>query len=200
MRATVGADVARARARARTTQNIGIEISGGKAVALIGAGSRTPVARTMTFTTVADGQSAIEVRVVRCLTGRCAGPAIGRFVLAGVRPAPRGEARIDIGLSLDGDGVLRAWGADRSSGARQESRFPGAWALNVAGRAAALRSLASLLDDREAVYGSAGRGGLAVPSTDRETALATLAGEIECVRRFRGQRPLLAHTEDIHAS
>ena len=50
----------------RTAQSIGIEVHGGRAIVLIPAGSRTPVARAMTFTTVADGQRAVEVRVVRC--------------------------------------------------------------------------------------------------------------------------------------
>jgi molecular chaperone DnaK (HSP70) len=195
VRATAGTGVEHTRARA--TQSIGIEVFGGRAVVLIGAGAKAPVARTMTFTTVADGQRAIEVRVVRCLSGRPAGPAIGRFVLAGVRPAPRGEARIDIGLSLDQEGLLRAWGADRSSGARQESSFPGAWALSSAGRVDALRALMTRLEEAKASLGSSG---LAVPSTDRETALATLAGEIACVRRSLVRMPILAAAGDAHAS
>ena len=184
MSGTAGSVIARA--RARTAQSIGIEVFGGRAVALIGAGSMTPVARTMTFTTVADGQRAIEVRVVACLTGRRAGPAIGRFVLAGMRPAPRGEARIDIGLSLDREGVLRAWGAERSTGARQEAVFSGAWALSPDGRADALRALASSLSDEEGYPEIRGLADGTLLAVDRETALATIAGEIAFSRRFDG--------------
>jgi molecular chaperone DnaK (HSP70) len=188
------------RARSRTTQSIGIEIFGGKAVALIGTGSLTPVARTMTFTTVADGQRAIEVRVVRCLTGKRAGTAIGRFVLAGVRPAPRGEARIDIGLSLDREGILRAWGADRSTGSRQEASFPGAWALSPAGRADALLALESLLANEDRFPEIKGCASLALAATDREMALATLAGEIACELRSGMNRPVSFGEGDAHVS
>ncbi len=117
----------------RTAHSIGIEVHGGRAVVLIPAGSRIPVARAMTFTTVADGQRAVEVRVVRCGTTRsrvlpaaggltpAAAPGrpsgiVGRFLVPGVRNGKRGEARIDIGISLDREGIIRAWGADRSTG------------------------------------------------------------------------------------
>lgn len=198
MRATAGSIVARA--RSRTTQSIGIEVFGGKAVALIGVGSWTPVARTMTFTTVADGQRAIEVRVVRCLTGRRAGPAIGRFVLAGMRPAPRGDARIDIGLSLDREGVLHAWGTDRSTGAHEEAFFSGAWALSPEARADALNALESSLAGEEGFPELRGIVGVTMPAADRETALATIAGEIAFSRRTIPERPLLIPEGDVHAS
>jgi molecular chaperone DnaK (HSP70) len=161
-------------ARTRTAESIGIEVIGGAAIALIGAGSRLPVARTMTFTTVADGQRAIEVRVVRARGGRRVGAPVGRFVLAGLRPVPRGEARIDIGLSLDAAGVLRAWGVDRSTGARQEATFPGGWALGAEGRAEALRELEALLARSPGLSENAGE----LPSRDREMALVALVGEM----------------------
>jgi molecular chaperone DnaK (HSP70) len=189
-----------ASARARTTQSIGIEILDRKAVILIGVGSLTPVARTLTFTTVADGQRAIEVRVVRCLSGRRAGTLVGRFVLAGVRPAPRGEARIDVGLSLSREGILRVWGADRSTGARQEASFSGAWALDSVGRAEALRALESLLAEEERFPEVKGLAGLAMPTMDRETVLAALAGESSCLSDSATARPLLARPGGRHAS
>ena len=49
----------------RAARSIGVEIYGGDVVVLIAEGSRTPVAHAMTFTTVADGQKAVEIRIVR---------------------------------------------------------------------------------------------------------------------------------------
>jgi molecular chaperone DnaK (HSP70) len=127
----------------RITQSIGIEAYGGATVVLLPAGSLTPVARAMTFTTVADGQRAVEVRVVRCSTrGRPSG-VVGRFLVTGLRSGPAGEARIDIGLSLDREGVMRAWGVDRHTGARQEAAFPGLWALEAGARPRAVSRLAA---------------------------------------------------------
>ena len=197
----------------RTIQHIGIEVHGGSAVVLIPAGSRTPVARAMTFTTVADGQGAVEVRVVRCVpAGESAEPAarrpfpgrpagvVGRFLVPGLRRGVRGEARIDIGLSLDRQGVIRAWGADRHTGARQEAAFPGLWALPPDSRPQALNRLAGLLEDylehppREAeVLKAEGRLVRAHAAEEGEGAfLAALAGEIDAVLRSTVHPPVKA--------
>lgn len=217
---------------ARTVHGIGIEIHGGRAVALITPGSRTPCARAMTFTTVADGQRAVEIRVVRCgseqrpMVGRPSSrpqggsramrgeslwlrptsaslPIIGRFLLAGLCAGLRGEARIDIGLSLDRGGVLRAWGVERASGARQEACFAGAWALAPEARADALAALTQRVDGELARPGSLRDqalrrereqigawirddlhpGGQRGREADCAIALATIAGEIDSARR-----------------
>jgi hypothetical protein len=188
--------------------DIGIEIHGGRAVVLLAEGSRTPCARAMTFTTVADGQRAIEIRVVRTAPSGSPSDVIGRFLLPGLRAGPRGEARIDIGLSLDREGVLRAWGVDRSSGARQEACFAGGWALAPESRPEALAALFRRVDNElDRAVGAGGvptgalrreRDGLAAwargctaadgerMAADCELALATLAGEMESLHRSFG--------------
>jgi hypothetical protein len=187
----------------RMAHDIGIEIHGGRAIVLLAEGSRTPCARAMTFTTVADGQKAIEIRVVRAAPSGRPADVIGRFLLPGLRSGPRGEARIDIGLSLDREGLLRAWGVDRASGARQEACFAGGWALEPAARPQALAALFRRVDNEldlgagtsGALTGAARRDRRAAWALDRaaadneritadcELALATLAGEMESLRR-----------------
>jgi hypothetical protein len=104
----------------RTTSGLGIEIQGGGAVVLIPEGSLPPSANARTFTTVADGQRALEIRVVRCAPGHRIAELIARFLLAGIRAGRRGEARIEIGMALDRGCGLRAWAAESESGVRQE--------------------------------------------------------------------------------
>ncbi len=189
---------------ARTSHSIGIEVDGGRAVVLIPAGSRTPVARAMTFTTVADGQRAVEVRIVRCVAASGALPTrpagvVGRFLLPGLRNGNRGDARIDIGISLDAEGVIRAWGVDRWTGARQEATFAGLWALAPGARAGALSALARKVDAELArpEFEDAPRlrnegrllNELAGRSPDGP-ALAALAGEILTVRRSTVEPPV----------
>ncbi len=189
----------------RTVQHIGIEVHGGSAVVLIPAGSRTPVARAMTFTTVADGQGAVEVRVVRC-AGRTAPqpgdattasrPAgvVGRFLVPGLRRAARGEARIDIGISLDREGIIRAWGADRHTGARQEAAFPGQWALPYESREPALSRLSGIVRQQlerlpRGAADLAAEGQLLAERAAEGGGgafLAALAGEIDTLRRGSG--------------
>ena len=115
---------------------LGVEVLGRRSVVLIPHDAALPARRSRPFTTVADGQRAVEVRVVRCAAGSGRGALIGRFLLAGVRPGPRGAARIDIGLSVDGAGVLRAWARDRATGVREDCVF----ASTRGGEAAAARA------------------------------------------------------------
>jgi len=153
----------------RTTCSLGIEIQGGLAVVLIPEGSRAPVARAQTFTTVAFGQRALEIRVVRCDPERRPAGLIIRFLLAGIRAGRRGEARIEIGMALDSGCGLRAWAAesggnarstDAGSGARQEVFCSGFSAFPPN---AQVKSLARLLrhfsaDNR--ILRSAGQAGI----------------------------------------
>jgi molecular chaperone DnaK len=197
----------------RTIHSVGIEVHGGRAVVLIPRGCRTPVARAMTFTTVADGQGAVEVRIVRCIpagAGRApwTAPAahdpqisrpdgvVGRFLVPGLRPARRGEARIDIGVSLDREGVLRAWGRDRHTGALQAGTFPGSWALPPAARAAAASRLARRLEADLEIrdeHGLRPEGRLLRRHAEEATGgpfLAALAGELDTPQRSAVQPPL----------
>jgi hypothetical protein len=181
----------------RIVRDLGVMIHGGQAVVLLAAGSRAPCARAMTFTTITDGQRAIEIRVVRCGPRAAPDGEVGRFLLPGLRGGPRGEARIDIGLSLDHAGILRAWGADRSTGARQEACFAGAWALDPAARPAALAALMRRMDaelspggalsrERDQIAWTLAEGPDTRSATDCGLALATLAGEAESQSRAAG--------------
>ena len=213
-------------ASARTAQNIGIEVyagreqlcgapqkaafRNGRAVVLIPAGALLPAARAMTFTTVADRQRAIEVRVVRCTADARPSGVVGRFLLPGLRDGRKGEARIDIGLSLDREGVLRAWATERACGARQEASFAGLWAMESDLRPDAIAALTrrvgaginqfsgraqeALGADRDEAEQWAREGALvhagraAGAAADHATALATLAGEIDArAALFPGQ-------------
>ena len=130
----------------RRDHGIGVEILGRRTSVLLPPGGHARGERP--FTTVADGQRAVEVRVVRCAASGQVLGLIGRFVLAGFRPGPRGVARIDIGVSLENEGIVRAWARDRGTGAREECVFPSAGAY--AERAALL--------GEQAARARAGRG------------------------------------------
>ena len=192
----------------RTIHSLGIEVHGGSAVVLIPSGSRTPVARAMTFTTVADGQGAVEVRIVRCSPAGASGvPArdpqtsrpdgvVGRFLVPGLRQARRGEARVDIGVSLDREGVIRAWGADRHTGARQEATFPGLWALPPRVRTGAVSRLSRRLEaelELQGAHGLRSEGRLLRWHAEEAGGgpfLAALAGELDVLRRSTVEPPL----------
>ena len=92
----------------QTMCGVGIEIQGGRVVELIPRGSPVPIRRSLVVTSVADGQRAIEVRVVRCAPGPVPATLVGRFVLSrlhteihALRPAQRAEYAREVGSILD---------------------------------------------------------------------------------------------------
>jgi molecular chaperone DnaK (HSP70) len=102
---------------------LGIEVDGGRTVVLIREGTSIPAAGRMVFTTVADGQPAVEIPVVEVSGLPPRAVTIGRFLLAGFPVGRRGSPRIEVALDLDERGVLHARARDGRSGACQEVTF-----------------------------------------------------------------------------
>jgi hypothetical protein len=185
---------------ARTARSLGVEIPGGRGVILMPEGSAAPRSNSRLFTTVTDGQRAVEIRIVACGGDRAEFPPLARFLLAGIRRGARGEARIEIGLSLEPGGMLRAWAAESAGSAREEIFFSGA---SVYPSEAGGDCLTSLIRSNWPARRTAGqrvteeiRAWLSVPpgtesgeSTrvsrlDGALALQTLAGELASAKRF----------------
>lgn len=112
-----------ARVEGTTGCALGVEVDGGRTVILIRRGQRIPAAGRMMFTTVADGQPAVEIPVVQMSGSPPRAVTIGRFLLAGFPVGERGSARIDVALAVDERGVLHARARDLGSGACQEVTF-----------------------------------------------------------------------------
>jgi molecular chaperone DnaK (HSP70) len=197
----------------RTSRGLGIVILGGRAVVLMPEGTPAPFSRSRVFTTVTDGQRAVEIRVVACSGERPMYPPVARFLLAGIRRGARGQARIEIGLSLQADGLLHAWAAEFGGMAREEVFFPGIHFVD----GGSVDSLVSLMDRvcqdwpafspagqkrheaeeiREWLTASlaGSRGEEARVDVEGERALQTLAGEMASVKglssvHHTGERP-----------
>ncbi len=117
MRTGMAAEVARA------SCGLGIGVDGGKTVVLIREGAPVPARGRMLFTTVADGQPAVEIPVVRVSGYPARTSPIGRFVLSGFAVGRRGAPRIEVGLAIDDQGILHAHARDPRTGACQEVTF-----------------------------------------------------------------------------
>jgi molecular chaperone DnaK (HSP70) len=125
---------------ARASCALGIGVDGGRTVVLIREGAPVPARGRMLFTTVADGQPAVEIPVVR-VSGRPAQAfPIGRFVLSGFAVGLRGAPRIEVGLAIDDRGILHAHARDPQSGACQEVTFARGLHPGMNGKAAARRA------------------------------------------------------------
>ena len=102
---------------------LGVGVDGGRTIVLIPEGAPIPAAGRMLFTTVADGQPAVEIPVVRVSGEPLRAVAMGRFTLSGFAAGRRGSPRIEVSLAIDERGTLRACACDTVSGASQEVTF-----------------------------------------------------------------------------
>ncbi|MFH1560344.1 MAG: molecular chaperone DnaK [Chloroflexota bacterium] len=103
-----------------TPLTLGIETLGGVTTALITRNTTIPTAKTETFTTAADGQTSVEVHVLQGERPMAAdNKSIGRFMLDGVLPAPRGLPQIEVTFDIDANGILNVSAKDKSTGKEQ---------------------------------------------------------------------------------
>ena len=103
-----------------TPLTLGIETLGGVTTALITRNTTVPTAKTEVFTTAADGQTSVEVHVLQGeRTQASDNKSIGRFMLDGILPAPRGAPQIEVTFDIDADGILNVSARDKGTGKEQ---------------------------------------------------------------------------------
>ena len=103
-----------------TPLTLGIETLGGVVSQLISRNTAIPTARSETYTTAADGQTSVEVHVLqgeRPMAGE--NKTIGRFMLDGILPAPRGAPQIEVTFDIDANGILKVSAKDQGTGKEQ---------------------------------------------------------------------------------
>jgi molecular chaperone DnaK len=107
-----------------TPFSLAVETAGGFCDVLIGANSPIPCDQSRVFTTAADGQVAVSVRVAQGEGRRFEeNTFLGKVELTGLPPKKRGELRIGVTFELDVNGMLRVSAKDAETGRRQEIRL-----------------------------------------------------------------------------
>jgi len=96
-----------------TPLTLGVEVLGGLVEPLIERNTTIPVKRTKIFTTASDFQTSVEIHVVQGERPMAAdNVSLGRFVLDGIPPAPRGVPRIEVSFDINADGILTVTAKD----------------------------------------------------------------------------------------
>ena len=114
-----------------TPLTLGIETLGGVTTALINRNTTIPTAKTETFTTAADGQTSVEVHVLQGERPMAAdNKSIGRFMLDGILPAPRGVPQIDVTFDIDANGILNVSARDKATSKEQRITITASSGLN----------------------------------------------------------------------
>ncbi len=103
-----------------TPLTLGIETLGGVMTPLIPRNTTIPTSKTEVFTTAADGQTSVEVHVLQGeRTMAAENKTIGRFILDGILPAPRGVPQIEVTFDIDANGILNVSARDKGTGKQQ---------------------------------------------------------------------------------
>ena len=104
-----------------TPLTLGIETLGGVMTPLIPRNTTIPTAKSETFSTAADSQPQVEVHVLQGeRTESKHNKSIGRFVLDGILPAPRGMPQIEVAFDIDANGILSVTAKDKGTGKEQK--------------------------------------------------------------------------------
>ncbi|KZT74017.1 heat shock protein 70 [Daedalea quercina L-15889] len=99
-----------------TPLSLGIETLGGIMTKLIQRNTTIPTKKTQTFSTAADGQTAIEVKVYQGERELVRdNKLLGNFNLTGIPPAPKGVPQIDITFDIDADGIVHVTARDKAT-------------------------------------------------------------------------------------
>ena len=103
-----------------TPLTLGIETLGSVTTSLIPRNTTIPTAKTEVFTTAADGQTSVEVHVLQGERSMAAeNKTIGRFMLDGILPAPRGTPQVEVTFDINADGILNVSAKDKGTGKEQ---------------------------------------------------------------------------------
>jgi len=103
-----------------TPLTLGIETLGGVATALIERNTTIPTKKQQVFSTAADGQTQVEIHVVQGERPMANdNKSLGRFILDGLPPAPRGVPQIEVTFDIDANGILNVSARDKATNRQQ---------------------------------------------------------------------------------
>ncbi len=113
-----------------TPLTLGIETLGGVATPLISRNTTIPTSKSQIFSTAADNQTQVEINVLQGERPMASdNKSLGRFILDGIPPAPRGVPQIEVAFDIDANGILNVKATDKATGKEQSIRITGSTGL-----------------------------------------------------------------------
>jgi molecular chaperone DnaK len=104
--------------------SLGLETRGGLFTKIIERNSTIPLRNSLTFTTVVDNQSSVEIHVLQGEREVAQGNrSLGKFELVGIPPNPRGVPQIEVSFEVDANGIVSVSAQDKATGREQQMRI-----------------------------------------------------------------------------
>jgi len=114
-----------------TPLSLGIETLGGVMTRVIEKNTTVPISRSQVFSTAADNQTSVEIHVLQGEREMAAGnKTLGRFILDGIPPSPRGIPQVEVAFDIDANGILSVKAKDKASGKEQSIRIEASTGLS----------------------------------------------------------------------
>jgi molecular chaperone DnaK len=113
--------------------SLSIETMGGVATKLIERNTAIPTSRSQTFSTASDNQTGVEINVTQGERAMSLdNKQLGRFMLDGIPPAPRGLPQVEVTFDVDASGILTVKAKEKTTGKEQSIRIEGSTGLSTA--------------------------------------------------------------------
>ena len=107
-----------------TPLSLGIETLGGVSTKVIEKNTTIPISRSQTFSTAADNQTSVEIHVLQGEREMASdSKTLGRFILDGIPPAPRGMPQVEVSFDIDANGILKVSAKEKTTGKEQSIRI-----------------------------------------------------------------------------
>lgn len=114
-----------------TPLTLGIETLGSVSTPLINRNTTIPTSKSQTFSTAADNQTQVEINVLQGERPMAAdNKSLGRFILDGIPPAPRGVPQVEVTFDIDASGIVSVKAKDKASGKEQSIKITGSTGLS----------------------------------------------------------------------
>lgn len=114
-----------------TPLTLGVETLGGVMTPLIQRNTTVPTSKSEVFSTAADNQTSVEIHVLQGERPMAAdNKSLGKFVLSGIPPAPRGVPQIEVTFDIDASGILNVTAKDKASGKVANIKITGSTGLS----------------------------------------------------------------------
>jgi molecular chaperone DnaK len=114
-----------------TPLTLGIETMGGVRTPLINRNTTVPTSKSQVFSTAADNQPSVEIHVLQGEREMAAdNKTLGRFMLDGIPPSPRGVPQVEVSFDIDANGILSVKAKDKATGKEQSIRIEASTGLS----------------------------------------------------------------------